>query len=59
VDPETQKARLKVRNPDLYDRFVAEWIPQEETYFKAHNIEEGCLIVDGRALSEPDGGEAP
>jgi len=55
VDPETQKARLKVRNPDLYDRFVALWIPQEEAYFKAHGIQEGCLTVDGRMLSEPEG----
>jgi uridine kinase len=54
VDPETQKARLKARNPELYDRFVAEWIPQEEAYFKAYGIEGGCLTVDGRALSEPE-----
>jgi hypothetical protein len=54
VDPETQKARLKARNPELYDRFVAEWIPQEEAYFKTYGIEDGCLTVDGRALSEPE-----
>ena len=57
VDPETQKARIKVRNPDLYDRFVEAWIPQEERYFKAYAIEDGCLTVDGRALSGPDGSE--
>jgi uridine kinase len=59
VDPETQKARLKVRNPELYDRFIEAWIPQEETYFKAYNIAEGCLMVDGRALSEPPESEEP
>jgi uridine kinase len=54
VDPDTQKARLRVRNPELYDRFVAEWVPQEEAYFSAHNVSDGCLIADGRALDERD-----
>ena len=54
VDPVTQRARVKARNPELYDRFVAEWIPQEEAYFSAHQISEGCLIADGRALDDLD-----
>lgn len=54
VDPDTQKARLIRRNPDLINQFVTEWIPQEETYFRDFGIEEGCLMVDGRALDEPD-----
>jgi len=53
VDYETQLARIKARNPDLYDRFVAEWIPNEERYFEAFRIQEECLTVDGRALAEP------
>lgn len=59
IDYETQLARIKVRNPDLYDRFVAEWIPNEEKYFKAFGIQEECLTADGRALSEPPEGEEP
>jgi uridine kinase len=59
VDYETQLARIKVRNPDLYDRFVAEWIPNEEKYFKAFGIQQECLTADGRALSEPPEGEEP
>ena len=59
VDPETQKARLRVRNPGLYDRFLADWIPQEETYFKTWDIEKSCLTVDGRALAKADEGKTP
>ncbi len=54
VDPNTQKARLKARNPELYHRFLADWIPQEEAYFKAFGIPGLCLQVDGRALSEDE-----
>lgn len=54
VDPLTQRSRLKVRNPELFDRFVAEWIPQEEAYFSAHHIQDGCLTIDGRALDDRD-----
>lgn len=60
VDYKTQLARIKARNPDLYDRFVSEWIPNEENYFQTFHIQEDCLTVDGRALSEPpEEGEAP
>ncbi len=54
VDPDTQKARLKARNPELYDRFLADWIPQEEAYFKAFGIPGLCLTADGRALSDEE-----
>ena len=53
IDPETQKARIRARNPELYDRFVEEWIPQEERYFAAYGVQDGCLTVDGRSLSQP------
>lgn len=59
IDYKTQLERIKVRNPDLYDRFVAEWIPNEEKYFRAFGIQEECLTADGRALSEPPEGEEP
>lgn len=53
IDPETQKARIRARNPELYDRFVEEWIPQEERYFAACGVQRECLTVDGRSLSQP------
>ena len=59
IDYETQLARIKVRNPDLYERFVAEWIPNEERYFRAFRIEEECLTADGRAFAEPPEGDEP
>ncbi len=57
VDAETQRARIAVRNPTLYDRFIAEWIPNEESYISAFRIAESCLQVNGLALGEQDGGE--
>jgi hypothetical protein len=54
IDPQTQKARLAVRNPDLFDQFCARWIPQEEAYFKAHDIQAGCLTLDGGNLDGRD-----
>ena len=38
VDEETQHARLKERNPQLYQRFVDEWIPLEKNYHQAYDI---------------------
>lgn len=55
VDAETQRARIAVRNSTLYDRFVAEWIPNEEAYFRAFRVAESCLRVNGLALGEHDG----
>ena len=40
IDEETQLERIKKRsNEYLYQRFVKEWIPLENTYFKEENIE--------------------
>ena len=33
-----QLERLKVRDPDKFGRFVAEWIPAEEGYFEKYQI---------------------
>jgi len=54
VDEATQHTRLKKRNPDLYERFVNEWIPMENKYFKIYNILEKCdyLIEDINAIDE-------
>jgi hypothetical protein len=57
VDAKTQRARIASRNPALYDRFVAEWIPNEEAYFSAFRVAESCLRVNGLALGEQDGDE--
>ena len=38
--PEKQKARIAARNgEEMLARFVQEWIPMEETYFFAREIE--------------------
>ncbi len=42
-----QKERLKQRSPYLYERFVQEWIPMEETYFQTFSIKEHCdCLID-------------
>jgi len=45
IDEATQKHRLKERNPELYDRFVNEWIPMESKYFEEFDIREKCTYV--------------
>lgn len=45
VEPEEQIKRIKVRNGDeMAEMFKDRWIPLEEEYFKAYNIEEKALI---------------
>jgi len=48
VDEAMQHIRIKKRNPELYKRFINEWIPMENKYFKTYNILEKCdyLIED-------------
>lgn len=43
-----QKERLLARSgPELYERFVAEWIPLEQTYFKACRIrQQSHFVID-------------
>lgn len=45
TDTDTQLKRLEERNPQLLNRFITEWIPMEEKYFTAFNIENNCDMV--------------
>ena len=45
VSGEAQRRRLLARSPGLYDRFVREWIPLEETYFDALEIAAQCDFI--------------
>lgn len=45
VAPQEQLRRLRERSPSLYDRFVSEWIPMENQYFQAFDIEGGSDVV--------------
>ena len=48
IDKDEQHRRLKERNPELYERFLSEWIPMESKYFEAYNILEKCThIIEG------------
>ena len=45
VDPAEQRRRILSRNgPEMLPRFVSEWIPMEELYFKTFQIKEKCSI---------------
>ena len=45
VDPAEQRRRILSRNgPEMLLRFVSEWIPMEELYFKTFQIKEKCSI---------------
>ena len=45
VDNSTQKQRLQLRNPALYPRFEAEWIPLEKKYQKAYDTGKKADII--------------
>lgn len=45
ITPEEQVNRLKKRSPHMLERFLSEWIPKEEAYFRAFSIEERCDFV--------------
>lgn len=46
VDKETQRDRVLRRNgPDLYDRFIKEWIPKENAYFDKFAIKEKSDLI--------------
>lgn len=45
VHPAEQRDRILTRNgPEMLPRFVSEWIPMEELYFKTFKIKEKCSI---------------
>ncbi len=45
VDPATQLARLTARNPELVQTFADLWVPLEEQYFAAFDIEAAADFV--------------
>lgn len=46
ISPEEQSARIMQRNgPTMHKRFVEEWIPMENSYFKAMNVPERCKFL--------------
>ena len=43
--PETQKRRILERNgAEMLDQFTAKWIPMENRYFAAQQVEEACSL---------------
>ena len=40
-----QLRRIKLRSPDLYERFVNEWFPRENKYFEEFKIADKCDFV--------------
>jgi len=45
IDAEEQLRRILLRNgPELYDRFVREWIPMEQLYFERLKIKQQCDV---------------
>lgn len=45
LDADTQADRLWAREPGLWPRFEAEWLPMEREYFAAFGIREGCDVI--------------
>ena len=50
IDEDEQHRRLKERNPQLYQRFLEEWIPMESMYFDAYDIAEKCTYICNDSL---------
>jgi len=42
IDKVEQLRRLQERSPQMYERFINEWIPMENKYFETFNIREKC-----------------
>lgn len=54
-EPTEQLRRLTLRCPEKVEDFKTRWIPMEETYFKAFEIEHHCdLVVDTTALCKEE-----
>ncbi len=46
IHPEEQSRRIMQRNgPAMHRRFMEEWIPMENSYFKAMNVPERCMFL--------------
>lgn len=53
VDPETQMSRIEARSgPEKAQQFRDRWIPFEEKYFKAFDVQARCRYVLQRDNSE-------
>ena len=51
-DPRRQLKRLEKRNPERLEDFQTRWIPMEEAYFKAFDLEKQCdVTVDTTVLT--------
>lgn len=44
VTADEQMRRIRIRNPQLAERFRQEWIPMENKYFSAFDVEENAMI---------------
>ena len=45
VNEDEQRRRLRERNPMLLERFINEWIPMENAYFKHFKIPQNCDYI--------------
>ena len=46
LSPENQRARIRARNGEkMLERFVKEWIPLENRYFEAEQIQNKCDLI--------------
>jgi len=45
IDEAEQRRRLHIRNKQLYNRYIDEWIPMENKFFEWFNIAEKCDFV--------------
>ena len=48
VSKEEQRERIRKRNgEEKLQRFLGEWIPKEEAYFRKFHPEQGALVISG------------
>ena len=48
IDPAVQAERIRRRNgEEKLRRFLSEWIPKEEAYFRKYHPEQGALVIRG------------
>ena len=45
IDPSMQIQRIARRNPDLLDDFRNKWIPLENAYFEAFDVQNACDLT--------------
>ena len=45
IENDEQQKRLLKRNPQLYERFINEWIPLENVYFQHFDIKSKCNFI--------------